>query len=340
VHHLSCHFDGVLIDVDRARNLEPGTTFEQQCEKHIKQVTGYDVKVVKKVHDFFLPLLKAAATSSVASDMPTALREEGNCIPLALARLTDTAAAIDKQLKVRDATNTTAAVRRVRCYRDWSCFERWVLVPSHGLDIKSGGKYLVHSETKGKPHCTALITDASGSCQVFDNDSCFTVDHGVVRACQALDRSHIDNDNDSCFLQALDRSHIVTFKLAPSGEEETAPQDIAEDCLLELLAGGDDDPPENDAAGDEAEVHVGDEVRRLLQSEVDKVIAGITSAKGGKRKGTGVKKVSRKACACPCCPWRRFARRQHLREHVMNYHKSDKDFVASGRKQLRIIVAM
>jgi hypothetical protein len=214
VHHLSCHFDGVLIDVDRARNVEPGTTFEQQSEKHIKEVTGYDVKVVKKVHDFFLPLLKAAATSSVASDMPTALREEGNCIPLALTRLTNTAAAIDKQLKNRDATNTTAAGRRVRCYRDWSCFERWVLVPSHGLDIKSGGKYPVSSETKGKRHCTALITDASGSCQVFDNDSCFTVDHGVVRA---------------CFLQALDRSHIVTFKLAPFGELETTPQDTAED---------------------------------------------------------------------------------------------------------------
>jgi hypothetical protein len=72
------------------------------------------------VRDFFLPLVKAAATCSIASEIPTALREDGNCIPLALARLTNTSAAIDKHLTVRDATSTTAAVRRVRCYNGWS----------------------------------------------------------------------------------------------------------------------------------------------------------------------------------------------------------------------------
>ena len=78
-------------------------------------------------------------------------------------------------------------------------------MPSHGLDVKSAGSYLVHAETAGKPHCIAVVTDNAGACKVFDGDSCFTVDIGSAR---------------TCFLQALDRSHVVTFKLVPSGEAE------------------------------------------------------------------------------------------------------------------------
>ena len=90
-------------------------------------------------------------------------------------------------------------------------------MPSHDLEIKSAGTYLVHAEMAGKPHCIAVVTDNTGACNVFDGDRCFMVEIGSARTCS---------------LQALDRSYVVIFKLVPFGEAEPAAQELPEGCLL------------------------------------------------------------------------------------------------------------
>ena len=63
------------------------------------------------MHDFFVPLLETAAAGCTVSVMPEAIRTQGNCIPLALARLTSAVEVAESQVKVLAATNTAAAVR-------------------------------------------------------------------------------------------------------------------------------------------------------------------------------------------------------------------------------------
>ena len=126
------------------------------------------------MHDFFVPLLETAATGCTVSVMPEAIRTQGNCIPLALARLTSAVEVAESQVKVLAATNTAAAVRAA------AAAETGLLSSSlywcHHTTSKSRVQaYTWCMQRWQAKHCIAVVTDNTGACTVFDGDRCFMV---------------------------------------------------------------------------------------------------------------------------------------------------------------------
>ena len=130
----------------------------------------------------------------------------------------------------------------------------------------------------------------------------------------------------------------MIFKIVDK-EPELGPRDKA---LLDLLAGSsaarvarkrpassqtDSTPPRPD---NEGEVDVGQDLLDKLQTEVRDACALLDSTAGQVFKST----------TCPCCPWRRFDKRAHLRLHLQSQHVTKKRFCPSGTKQLRIAVSI
>ena len=76
--------------------------------------------------------------------------------------------------------------------------------------------------------------------------------------------------------------------------------------------------------------YVREELKSLLQQEVDEALRVVDSQKNS----TFLSSV------CPCCPWRRFDKRTHLRRHLISQHTETKGHCPSGTKQLRIAIAL
>ena len=154
--------------------------------------------------------------------------------------------------------------------------------------------------------------------------------------------------------EATDRKYIIFFHVnqKPAKNERDA-EDKEYDLLLDTLAGGNeqeydefvkdlelpvvDEQDEDDDAmeDDESVTRVGDKLLAALRNEVDAFLS-MKSAKVASE----VKKNGR--AVCPFCPMRSWEKSRHGRvlEHVRQYHSERKQFVASGTKQLKIIIAL
>ena len=86
----------------------------------------------------------------------------------------------------------------------------------HGLHLRELGKYLIHSECDGRPHCIAVEVLEDSSCTVYDGDQ---------QANLSISEVHV------AFDKSLDRSTVVTIALT------TDPADQP-DALLEMRAAG------------------------------------------------------------------------------------------------------
>ena len=74
--------------------------------------TGYVVQLVRKQHCFFLQQIAKSGTRQVAPDVPPKLLEDGNCIPLAWARVINASGLIMAKLDEEKALTSTDNVLR------------------------------------------------------------------------------------------------------------------------------------------------------------------------------------------------------------------------------------
>ena len=158
-----------------------------------------------------------------------------------------------------------------------------------------------------------------------------------------------------CMLsEATDRKYIIFFHVnqKPAKNERDA-KDKEYDLLLDTLAGGNerehdefvkdlelpfvDEKGEDDDSieDDESVTRVGDKLLAALRNEV----AAFLNMEPA-QVASQVKKNGR--ALCPFCPRRSWetCRPGRVLEHVRQYHSERKQFVASGTKQLKIIIAL
>ncbi len=86
--HLPLHYDGIRVDRERVQ--ADGST-DVMCKNSTAAIfagTGYKVTVVEKHHHFCLELLRVReAEGSRQSEAIDPLLQDGNCIPMSIARV-------------------------------------------------------------------------------------------------------------------------------------------------------------------------------------------------------------------------------------------------------------
>ena len=332
--HLSLHFDGVR--VGRLSSEVEVSQLCQEAKEAIKEKTGFEVNIIEKHHYLFRQLCRTPAESVEQPMTDEDLHKHGNCIPLAIARLMpEKISDIKKLLQENNHKNKEAAQRGSRCYSSVLRYLSIAVTAEHELNIEDKGRYLLHTEHDGNPHCLA--------CQVDDN-CLVTVWDGVYKTTMLLDQLL------SCRDKAMDASTLVTFKLIGSlGAAEAGEAKSPADALLGLHAGAGDLCDEwsqclqnrfecqgpQPGSDDECDVvtrdedldpivKAGDRLLRELRSEVD---AEVGSSERNRR-------------CCPLCPFRRFQDPGRVRHHIRSYHVDKKQFVCSGTKQLKLCCAL
>ncbi|CAE7506749.1 unnamed protein product [Symbiodinium sp. CCMP2592] len=207
-------------------------------------------------------------------------------------------------------------------------------------NLKSGHKVLLHLATDGNPHSLAM--------EVLPGEQICVTDVNVSYAFPVQHLAHM-------LSEATDRKYILFFfyvNQKPAKNERDA-EDKEYEMLLDTLAGGkehgydefvkdlelpvvDEKEEDDDAADDDESVtRVGDKLLEVLRNEVTALL-NMKSAKVSSE----VKKNGR--AVCPFCPMRSWNnnRQDRVLEHVRQYHSERKQFVASGTKQLKIIIAL
>ena len=192
--------------------------------------------------------------------------------------------------------------------------------------------YLIHSEGDGTPHCVAVRRTVVGTVHVLDGDVEWEMPINVL---------------DQVTVECEDRATLVTFIVYKQSGIQTAltppPFPDAYTQLLELQAGvakpelaapvgssidlcidleqgnayaGEGDMDEQgDDQPDDAVINVGDKLLRSLEAEVQATLRN-TSAGKRNRVATTFK--------CPLCPFRFFARRGSLFDHIRHQHRESK----------------
>ena len=305
--HLSLHFDGVR--VGRFSSEVEISNICQEAMDAIKEKTGFEVNIVEKHHYLFRQLCRTPAESVEEPVAYEDLHLQGNCIPLAIARLMpEKLSDIKKVLEASNHKNKEAAQRGSRCYSSVLTSLNIAVTPEHELNIEDKGKYLLHTDHDGNPHCLA--------CQVGDNGLVSLWD-GRYKTTMLLDQLLSFGD------KAMDASTIVTFKIRGSLDAAEASEAAkpAAHVLLGLHAGAGDLCEEwseclqnrlecqapQPGSDDECDVltrdedldpvvKAGDRLLRELRSEVD---AALCSSEEKRR-------------CCPLCPFRRFQKASRI----------------------------
>ena len=333
--HLSLHFDGLRID-HGCISQKPMREICQSCELAIQERTGFKVKIVEKAHEYFLDICKAVGHTRDDYRYSGVLSQRGNCIPLALAQLYPHLK--EKLLGVlarpTDA-NSQASSHASRCYKSVLDSVQLHAVPHLGLNVSSKGKYLLHTENGGAPHCV--------SCDLCDDGSILLGDIDGVRSLTAASLKQASDD-------AIDGTTLVTYRIFEKQADVVWPEGQLKEnleMLLELYAGaqsgavwlegissyveccpdqrGSDD---EDGFAEPGEAEDGTiEISSFLLSLLKDEVAGEMRRPSGQMN-------------CPFCPFRRFARADRKQRHISTYHTVSRQYVCSGTKQLKLLCAL
>ena len=342
--HLSLHFDGIRVDAKCIESLGVSVDdFNIQAEKHIREATGFDVKIVEKKHQTFIEMLLGLPhqPAAVPRDARELLRN-GNCIPLGLWRCNRLGGDILGCIKEDDASNAAALATGSRTYRRSFSVCKVVARAHVGFSPKVSGFYLLHFEGDGNPHCVAV--------EFYKEQSKVTVYH------EELVFKEVDFELLSSFVtSSVDRSSIVSFQVASRDEDLVSVYTEADelssvDELADLKAGAgspddlecnaDDCKPlipllePDDDCCDESVTHIRSVLFTLLEQEVSSYKKELESHHLARKHKRGDAEL------CALCPFRCFRTRRQLLLHVCKDHSDTVKHVASGRKQLNIVYGL
>ena len=256
--HLSLHFDGVRTDKLRCQAEEgadgTATAMCRALEAHVLAETGYKVNIVSKKHQYLRALvreLQAILATVVTSDL---LLTAGNCIPLAYAALHNK---VDEVVaKVTEGDNASASAPTFRTYRDVQAMLGLQLAPCLTIEDLIPGKWLIHAEDNGRPHCIGLDYTSKQNLVLHDSGKSFPTN--FIDFAAILEKS-------------IDKKTVVFFQVKQDGVESISTTENTQ-VLVDMEAGGgevfdmdvmgylkdnpDACPIDEDDVNDEGEVHV------------------------------------------------------------------------------------
>ena len=255
-----------------------------------------------------------------AVESPPVFKKRGNCIGRALFYThgtSDSIEAVFDDASLED--NIRAATRGHRSYESVSATIGITLAASYGGIPQKPGKYLIHSEPNGRPHCSGLTISDDGETYEF-------YDAGDKISCTAMQYKEAAHS-------AIDGILLCHFQINSESDDAAVSR-----RLLSLLAGASDedlpDTADSDMDGlrhedsdDEVIVTVGNVLLERLRLEVVRATRSSLSA------------ADRVLKRCPLCPFRVLSTWVHWHSHLAR-HSETNQYCCSGTKQLKVAVAL
>ena len=168
----------------------------------------------------------------------------------------------------------------------------------------------------------------------------FSLQHLSSMLSDATDRKYImlfyvNQKPDKFDNDAEDEEYRLLLETPPGGNENDysggADEEEGDVFVRDLIDDGFDGEQQQDDGDDESITHVGDELLALMKKEVTTFLRG------------PAEHIAKQGCqACPFCPFRQWpkGRVSRLVDHVRKYHSERKQFVASGTKQLKLVISL
>ncbi|CAE7251936.1 unnamed protein product [Symbiodinium microadriaticum] len=205
-----------------------------------------------------------------------------------------------------------------------------------------GQKVLLHLATDGNPHCVAMETLPGQEVCVTDVtvNYTFSLQHLSSMLSDATDRKYIilfyvNQKPDKFDNDAEDEEYRLLLETLAGGNENDysggADEEEGDVLVRDLIDDGFDGEQQQEDGDDESITHVGDELLALMKKEVTTFLRG------------PAEHIAKQGCqACPFCPFRQWpkGRVSRLVDHVRKYHSERKQFVASGTKQLKLVISL
>lgn len=336
--HLSLHFDGVRVS---AESLDVSKLCKSSAE-YISESTGFKVNVREKQHKTVLEFLEQRACNSTSRELGDrhVYHESGNCIPAAIAALVSSDDGIISALGKECEENRFQQTRGCRSYKQCQTLCNVKLRPCLDISSINSGKYLLHTESSGKPHCVALIVDkGEGDVQVVDVESCFQAPwvafadsiHSGVDASTAVFFKVLAEADDLAEEESANLEALLDLQAA--GKVVNVSSDESREDVVDLLTDSDCDDQDMGAdwLDEEGNVTVDSNLVEDLRQEVMDLAKDCAGRKLRK---------SAAGFRCLACPWRSFQSPSRVADHLKKYHKASKQYCCSGTKQLKIILSL
>eukprot|EP00439_Symbiodinium_sp_Y106_P050718 s2860_g6.t1 len=253
-------------------------------------------------------------------------KEAGNCVPCALwhvvppSRATIVAAIGNTGLR----ENIDANAAKHRSYRSVAQICAVDLVACVGLPEPHVKSFMVHYAGTGSPHCAAVRLDTSSkTATVIDGCSVYRLSISLLEEICA---------------PAVDASTVICYwKRDPKGK-----LDGKFAALLDMVAGA--APDDSEDLGDDGRCGLpckfsfnehddpimSDGIRTVLCQETKDVLQD-PQKKSSRIDGWRL---------CPLCPFRSFAQLRQLRTHLEKHHVDSNQYVCSGTKHIKVILAL
>ena len=224
----------------------------------------------------------------------------------------------DLDAVVSDAAADRAETRGYRSYGAMAKLWKVGLSCQYGARITEPGRYLLHSEPGGKPHCDAVILSDDGN----------QVEYFTSAVKHVIPRSVFETGVATC----IDKLLLVTYKVvAPDAQTDGPLLNMcagASDAEVVSPADSDDDGNPSKADDEELVVRVGDELLQKLRMEVARTT----------KESLTVEDVG--LLRCPLCRFRCLSRWAHWYHHIAEHHGPRHQHCCSGTKQLRLVVSL
>ncbi|CAK9064522.1 Uncharacterized protein SCF082_LOCUS33199 [Durusdinium trenchii] len=250
-----------------------------------------------------------------------------------------------KRAKEEQGLSVYKRERNCRTYSQCSQMFDCKLLPVLMAEKLSLGKWVLHIENNGLPHCVGLEVQDDDKVLLWDVDGCFQLSmsdftramaEGVDRATSVIYALNPD-ENMTALGLALTNEDVEQLLDLAAGTTIEKDEEEPDQCDTFVLRDADDDVNTDTEAPHELQWLNGEGCvtveRSLLQTLEAEVQGYIEAAKKGKLRSRGGK------IFCPACPFRSFERSSRVAAHLQKYHNAKNQFCCSGTKQLRMILA-
>ncbi|CAE7461722.1 unnamed protein product [Symbiodinium sp. CCMP2592] len=327
--HVSCHFDGILVARSLVQSLEEttGKNMVFLLEEAVLKNTNFKVvlkdKTVPSLDTLLDSRLKPSQVSSQLRMYEETLTAVSNSIPAAMVFLGADVKQIILRLREESPANTKAETRHLRQYSDWNGCGDLHLVPRSAFTTEAASDFLLHLELPESSICMGV--------KMLPNNMI-----GLMRGGRVFEGSMFD------LMDLLEAFHGLKETFCFDAVSKSPELDDGTSGFLDLLAGSSSggtskkrpaaqaDAVQGQGPRNEGEVDVGGELLNLMKREIEEALDNVNCQAS----------TTFSTTTCPCCPWRRFSKRAHLRQHLTSQHTTAKRYCPSGTKQLRIAVSM
>ena len=312
--HISLHFDGLRVSSQVVPDV---SAYIEECRAYILKETGFDVQIVQKTHETVLQSIRKSSESEVCiRTVPSLLTKDGNCVPCAMWHAFQSVrSGVEAQVK-KELAQAKDSAMKYRKYGATALALGIKLSSCVGLPPPAVKSFLLHSENGGRPHCVAVQLSVDNSyASVFDGSTYRRLPYRRFT-------------NVVC--GGIDFATVASFW-------QTKPKEESRDeaILLNLQAGAsqDDESADDDTVftlDDDDTLCVSDGILDAMSEEVADVMSKLPKK--------SVQADGRRLC--PFCPFRSFKQLRQLRTHIAKHHTRTNQYICSGTKQTKIILAL